>query len=203
MEMKEKVLNKAKELFCQFGYKTITMDEVANQLSVSKKILYEIYDSKSKLVEEVVGSLQKDIDREIENSFDKRYNAIEQIYATISQVEKVFGVLNSRKLNWELQKYYPKIRQSLDINVMERMKKYLYRNIQQGIAEGLYRPEIDMQFMFYFFWGITQNKWGEEIYPEHKFDFKEVEKKHMEYVLRIMATPKGVAVLEKIINPEK
>lgn len=203
MEMKGKVLRKAKELFCQFGYKTITMDEVANQLGVSKKTLYESYDSKSKLVQAVVDSLQMDIDRLIEESLDKKLNAIEQIYATMSHMEKALGVVNSRKLNWELRKYYPKIRLSLDTNMKERMKKYMYKNIQQGIAEGLYRPQLDMQFMFYFFWGVTQDKWDEDIYPEHKFSLKEVEQKHMEYALRIMTTPKGVEVLEKIINSEK
>ncbi len=202
-EMKEKILDKAKELFCQFGYKTVTMDEVAAQLGISKKTLYEVYDSKSKLIQAVVDSLQQDIDAEVEASIDEKNNAIEQVFSTMRHMDRLFGLMNSRQLQRELKKYYFKISQNLNYNIRERIKKYLYRNIQQGIAEGLYRSELDIQFMFHFFIGVVQNEVSDEIYPENKFTTKEIGENHMEYIVRIMATPKGVAMLEKIINPEK
>nr|WP_153850508.1 TetR/AcrR family transcriptional regulator [Ornithobacterium rhinotracheale] len=201
--MKEKILDKAKELFCQFGYKTVTMDEVAAQLGISKKTLYEVYDSKSKLIQAVVDSLQQDIDAEVEASIDEKNNAIEQVFSTMRHMDRLFGLMNSRQLQRELKKYYFKISQNLNYNIRERIKKYLYRNIQQGIAEGLYRSELDMQFMFHFFIGVVQNEVSDEIYPENKFTTKEIGENHMEYIVRIMATPKGVEMLEKIINPEK
>ncbi|QAR31567.1 TetR/AcrR family transcriptional regulator [Ornithobacterium rhinotracheale] len=200
--MKEKVLSKAKELFRQFGYKTVTMDEVARQLGVSKKTLYELYASKDELVGAVVESLQEDIAQEIAQSIDERYNAIEQMYATQRQLQRALGVLHSSKLNWELQRYYPKACQAQDTRAKEQMKKYLYQNIQQGIAEELYRPELDMQFLFYFFWGITRNEWNDMVYPAHKFSYEEIDRYHIEYFVRIMATPKGFAVLDKIMKEE-
>ncbi|MBV7440265.1 TetR/AcrR family transcriptional regulator [Weeksellaceae bacterium TAE3-ERU29] len=198
--MKGKILTVARKLFLKFGYRTVTMDDIAEELGISKKTLYENYNSKNKLIEDVVQDIFENVESRLnENNYEKELNAIERIYKMSQVIDSFFNV-TSRKPMREMEKYYPEIHKKVQIHIEEKIKKYLYKNIQEGISEGVYRKEVDIQFFFYFFLGIEKNGLSEQIYPEDKFNLKYVESKHLEYMIRILVTPKGQEILEEILK---
>ena len=198
--MKAKILTEARKLFLKFGYRTVTMDDIAEKLSISKKTLYENYSSKNKLIEDVVQDIFENVESRLnKNDYEKEKNAIERIYKMSQVIDSFFNV-TSRKPMWEMEKYYPEMYKKVQIHIEEKIKKHLYKNIQEGISEGVYRKEVDIQFFFYFFLGIEKNGLNEQIYPEDKFSLKYVESKHLEYIMRILVTQKGQEILEKILK---
>ncbi|HEX6193727.1 MAG TPA: helix-turn-helix domain-containing protein, partial [Chitinophagaceae bacterium] len=54
MDTKERIQNKAEELFMQFGIRSVSMDDIANNLGMSKKTVYQYFVDKDELVEAVV-----------------------------------------------------------------------------------------------------------------------------------------------------
>lgn len=201
--MKGKILTAARKLFLKFGYRTATMDDIAEDLGISKKTLYEHYNSKNKLIEDVVHNIFENVEQKLnESNADEALNAIEKIYKMSHLIDAFFNI-TSRRPKWELEKYYPEINKKVESNAERVIRKYLYENIQRGIAEGIYRQEVDIQFFFYFFLGMEKNGFNEQVYPEEKFTLKHIEQKHLEYIMRILATPKGLKILEEILKNNK
>ena len=197
--MKGKILTEARKLFLKFGYRTVTMDDIAEELSVSKKTLYENYNSKNKLIEDVVQDIFDNVENRLNEGQKENLNAIERIYKMSHALDEFFNV-TSRKPKRELEKYYPSIHKKVEENIEKTIKKYLYRNVQEGIAQGIYRKEVDLPFFFYFFLGIEKNGLNDSVYPEEKFTLKHVESKHLEYMMRILVTPKGLEILNEILK---
>ena len=198
--MKSKILTEARKLFLKFGYRTVTMDDIAEKLGVSKKTLYENYNSKNKLIGDVVQDIFENVESKLNASYNEdELNAIERIYKMSHVMDDFFNV-TTRNPKRELEKYYPEINKKVESHIERTIKTHLYKNIQQGISEGVYRKEVDIQFFFYFFLGIEKNGLNEEVYPEDKFSLKYVENKHLEYIMRILVTPKGLENSEEILK---
>lgn len=201
--MKERILAQAQKMFITYGYHSVTMDHIAKELCISKKTLYENYSSKNRLIEEVVLRICDSIEEKMEQSKqDEEKNAIEQLFESIDLVGEIFNK-KTRKPQWELRKYHPKIYEKVESHWETIVKKYMYQNLQKGIAQGLYRQEIDIRFFFRFFMAAKDSEISEKFYPEREFSVKEIEVNHIEYIMRILVTPKGLAILEKKLQKIK
>ena len=76
--MKEQIINTAIELFLTLGFKSITMDDIANKMGISKKTIYKFFSTKEALIEEAVEKVHHDVDISIKEIFQKKHNAIEE-----------------------------------------------------------------------------------------------------------------------------
>jgi len=110
--MKEKILLKATDLFLNLGFKSVTMDDLAKEMGISKKTIYSHYENKTKLVEETTMNLFWVISNGIDDIVSQKHNPIEELY----EIKKfVMSRLKDEKASpqYQLQKYYPKIYQTL------------------------------------------------------------------------------------------
>ncbi|MEO7044679.1 MAG: TetR/AcrR family transcriptional regulator [Ferruginibacter sp.] len=145
-EISERIRKKAHELFMQYGLRSVSMDDIANNLGMSKKTIYQYYADKDALVDEVVSAVINhnqdicDFDRNNAN------DAIHEIFMAMDMVVEMFKTMNPSVL-FDMQKYYPKAFQKF----LKHKNDYLYRtikeNITRGIKEELYRPEIKVEIL--------------------------------------------------------
>jgi len=197
--MKEKILEKATDLFLNLGFKSVTMDDLANEMGISKKTIYAHYDNKTKLVEESTDHLFETISHGIDYICALHKNPIEELY----EIKKfVMLHLKDEKSSpqYQLQKYYPKIHDTLREKQFEVMQDCVVDNIKRGIEQGIYRENLNIEFVSrIYFSGVTSIK-DHRLFPVSKFPVAELMDDYLEYHLRGIVTPKGRKVLNTIIN---
>ena len=76
--MKDKIINKAKEMFLRLGFKNITMDDIACEMCISKKTIYKYFSNKDVLIEESVELVHKEVHETIDKIVSQNFNAIEE-----------------------------------------------------------------------------------------------------------------------------
>lgn len=197
--MKEKILEKATALFLNLGFKSVTMDDLANEMGISKKTIYTHYENKTKLVEASTSQLFCVISQGIDHICSLQKNPIEELYEI-----KKFAMLHLKdeksSPQYQLQKYYPKIYQTIRQKQYEIMQDCVVDNIKRGLALDIYRENLNIDFVSrIYFSGVTSIK-DHSLFPNTQFPMPALMDNYLEYHLRGIVTPKGRKVLNSIIN---
>lgn len=197
--MREKIINKAGELFLNYGFKSITMDDIANNLGISKKTIYVHFANKTKLVQATTMRLFESISNGIACICELNKNPIEEIYS-IKQF--VMEHLKNEKSSpqYQLQKYYPKIYNSLKDKQFDVMQGCVIKNLERGVAEGLYRENINVDFISRIYFNSMMIIKDNNLFPKDKFSMSMLMNNYIEYHLRGICTPKGLEILNDHIN---
>lgn len=191
--MKEKIINKAKDMFLRLGFKSITMDDIAGEMCISKKTIYKYFANKELLIQESTQVLHKEVHEIITNIIARDYNAIEENFQIRKMFTDMFKSSDTSPI-YQLKKHYPEVYvQVLEYQVQE-CESCFKQNIEKGIIQGLYRKEIniDVYVKLYYALIFTIN---ENTRSEREVAALELEA--LEYHTRAMATPSGIIELEK------
>ncbi|MEA1786420.1 TetR/AcrR family transcriptional regulator [Arenibacter sp. GZD96] len=197
--MKAKILEKAEDLFITLGFKSVTMDDLANALGVSKKTIYHHFPNKTKLVEETTLNLFSKINARVDHIRAEAKNPIEELY----EIKKfVMHYLKDEKSSpqHQLQKYYPKIFNNIRQKQFNMMETCTVDNVKRGIQQGIYRENLNIDFISrIYFSGVISIK-DPVLFPVEKFPVVALQDDFLEYHLRGIVTPKGRKILNEIIN---
>ncbi len=197
--MKEKIIYKSADLFLNYGFKSVTMDDIANELGISKKTIYVHFDNKTKLVEAVTFYLFETISDGIDAICDSSANPIEELYDIKMFVMKH---LKNEKTSpqFQLKKYYPDIYNRLRFKQFEKMHESVNDSLQKGVDTGLFRTNIDVDFISrLYFNGMTGIK-DETIFPSSRYEMAYLMESFLEYHLRAIVTDNGMKILNIFIN---
>ena len=197
--MREKILLGATDLFLNYGFKSVTMDDIASAIGVSKKTIYHHFDNKTKLVEAVTFELFETICDGIDGICDTSKNPIEELYDI-----KMFVMhhLKSEKSSpqFQLKKYYPRIYEVLKLKQFEKMHDSVKDSLQKGIDTELFRPKINVDFISrMYFNGMTGIK-DNSIFPQDIYTMEYLMESYLEYHLRAIVTEKGFKILNQFIT---
>lgn len=196
--MRNQIIHKAAELFLNLGFKSVTMDDIANEMAISKKTIYVHFANKTKLVEAVTFELFENICEGIDGICNSSKNSIEQLYDI-----KMF-VMNHLKNEksspqHQLKKYYPQIYDVLKVKQFEKMHLSVKDSLQKGINNELFRSNIDIDFISrMYFNGMTGIK-DDSIFPQKLFSMNYLMESYLEYHLRAIVTDNGLQILNKFI----
>lgn len=199
--MKEQISQKAADMFLSHGFKSVTMDEIAEELGISKKTIYEHFASKTELVNNAVLYLYEIISSGIDEIRAAKKDPIEEMY----EIKKfVMSRLKGEKASpiFQLQKYYPEIFLEIRNRQYEKMQESITENLQRGVERGVYRKNINVGFVArIYFLGMNGIK-DESIFPRPEFSQKEIHEEFLSYHLRGIVTRKGLDKLNEIIKNE-
>ncbi len=192
----ERIITKADELFRRFGIRSVTMDEIAKQLSMSKKTIYQYFADKDAIVDAVfLQHIEKD-EIECAQMSISSANAVEEIFMVIDMIEEMFTNMNPSILN-DLKKYHPKT----DARFIVHKNKFIYNlikeNLERGIEEGLYRDNLNVDIISRFRVESMLLPFSPEFYSMHRYNLVEVESALAEHYLHGIASAKGVKLIEK------
>lgn len=199
--MRDKIVNKACEMFLTLGFKSVTMDDIAAEMGISKKTIYQHFANKEELVEESTMHLFDKISNGIDAIREMGKNSVEEIF-TIRNF--MMQHLNNESTSpfYQLQKFFPKIFSCLRAKQFEKMNTCMKENLQRGVDNGIYRGDIDIEFISrIYFTGLTGIKDG-DIFPTSQFDIQDVTRKYIEYHLRGIVTDKGLDILQMLLKNE-
>lgn len=147
MDEKEKqIIEKACDMFMNYGIKSVTMDDLSNNLGMSKKTLYQYISDKTELVHKVLEYEYKLKAQSFESISKNKGNAVEELIAVnnfINEMHKSY----KPSMMYDLKKYYPEIHNKYKDERRKRMYNSMVANLKQGKTENLYRQDMDEEII--------------------------------------------------------
>ena len=200
--MKHSITQKALTYFLQYGFKTFTMDDLANSLGISKKTLYEQFASKNDLVEATLDYALEMTCHQVDKFVSGEGSVIENVFRNQREVQNLFD-FNSSKPIWELKKYFPKTYERMDIEFTKSDALFIDKLLERGWEEGLFRKDINVSFYKVFYNSVQRLRTFSDTFDEKEFSFWDTIYTIMEYFFRIIVNEKGLQEIEKNLKKIK
>ena len=185
-------------MFLKLGFKSVTMDDIASEIGISKKTIYKYFSNKDILIENTIELAFSEVQEIIIKIENLNLNAIEENFEIKRMFREMFRSAESSPI-YQLKKHYPEVYAKALSSQIEVCETCFRDNILKGINEGLYRENLDVdnyvKFYYTLIFNINENTMLEK-------DAHELEVKALEYHIRAMATLAGIIELEKHLkNP--
>jgi AcrR family transcriptional regulator len=190
------ILSKVRELYTRYGIKSITMDDVARELGISKKTIYQYVTDKDDLVGKFIANEIELRQEEICKCFRTEFNAIEELFELSIFMNKLIRDQNPAT-DHDLKKYYPHHYQKVANIRRESTFKYIFQNMKKGIAEGLYRNEIDAEIIAKLYISRVESIHLNDLFTVEEFTSLRLYIELLNYHIRGIATDKGIIILNK------
>ena len=197
--MKEEIVKRALNDFMQYGFKTFTMDDLASKMGISKKTLYEHFPSKNDLVEAVLDYALDMSCKNVEAFVQGEGSVIENVYRNQKKVKEIFNINSDRPI-WELQKYYSKTYERMEIEFAKSDARFIDKLLEKAWQEELFREDINVNFYKTFYSSVQRLRSVANTFPEREFPFWDTIYTLMEYFFRILVNEKGMKELERVLQ---
>lgn len=199
MEGKERVLAFATELFLKYGVRNVTMDDLAQQLGISKKTIYSRYKNKREIVMAVANEFFRLEKERSETIATQSENAIDELIRIVSWSLSVLKRI-SPNLIFEIRKYYPEAWQVFDSFHRGYVFNKIRQNLEQGIAEGLYREGLHIEIIASLRILQIEATLHSDFFPASKFDQALVQVEIFELFMRGLVSDKGRILLDQYLS---
>ena len=196
METQSRILTKTHELFMLYGIRSVSMDEIANHLGISKKTIYQYFKDKDALVEGVIN-----IEIEMHQDEFSKYaaiseNAIHEIFLTLDTVEEMLKHMNPSVM-FDLQKYHTTAFEKFRTHKNTFFYDIIKANIERGKQEGLFRADIDVDVLTRYRLANMFLMFDFEHFPSNKFTPIQIISETTDNFLHGMATQQGLLIIEQ------
>jgi AcrR family transcriptional regulator len=193
--MQDRILNKARELMFQTGVKHVTMDDLATQLGISKKTIYQYFKDKDALVSSVV---ENDLAKHAlicNQSMQIADNAVHEIFLLMTVLQELFSSMNPLTL-FEIEKYYPLAFEKIKKHKDDFIFSMISANLEKGIAEGLYRKDVDVTILSRYRLETSLIPFNIHVFHPSKFDMLKVNLQIIEHFVYGVATLEGHKLMD-------
>ena len=196
MEPKERIASKAEELFMQYGIRSVSMDDIANNLGMSKKTLYQYFADKDELVEAVVEGHITEVQGDCMNCRTNATDAIHEIFLTMEHIAEEFNNMNPM-LVYDLEKFHFKAYQRFKNYKDKFLLQIIRNNIEWGIKEELYRPDLNIDVLSKFRIESILIPFNVAVFPPGKYNLAKTSEIMIEHFVYGLATVKGHKLIQK------
>jgi TetR/AcrR family transcriptional regulator, cholesterol catabolism regulator len=185
-----RIKEKAHALFMQYGLRSVSMDDIATSLGISKKTIYQFYADKDTLVDEVISSTFEHDQSCCERDRAASENAVHEVFLAIEFIVEMFKTMNPSVL-YDLQKFHS----ASYLRFVKHKDTFLYgmvsNNIRRGIVEELYRPELNVEVVARFRIESMMLPFNPEFKTKLKENIAVIEEEITLHYLFGLLTPKG------------
>lgn len=196
MEPKERILIKAEELFMQYGIRSVSMDDIANNLGMSKKTLYQYFADKDELVDAVVDGHIKEIQEDCMSCRLDATDAIHEIFITMERIMEEFSNMNPMLL-YDLEKFHFKAYQRFREHKDKFLLQIIRNNIEWGIKDELYRDDINVDVLSKYRIESMMIPFNVSVFPPGKYNLAETSGIIIQNFTYGLATIKGHKLIQK------
>ena len=195
--MKNKIIIRATELFLSLGFKSVTMDDLAQSMGISKKTIYQFFKNKDQLIRSCTRSIQTKLVEEFNEIRKNAGNPIIELFQVKKEVMKILGNTETAP-QFQLQKFYPEIYKELKDREFDLVGKNLQKSLERGINSGYFRKEINIDFIMRIYLNGLAGVRDINLFPLSEFKVEQVLEEFIEYHLRAISTKKGLSLLNRI-----
>lgn len=190
------IINCALRMFNKFGIRSVTMDDVAQELGISKKTIYKYFENKADLVHKSVRTAYEGMRCRLHEIHENADNSIDELI----EIDKVVGAVmenHNPGMRYQLQKYYPQTYNSLYEGRHDLIHKVISENIEKGKKDGWFREEANTDIITFLYCSKVETMPEEEEALLEKYTIKQMTRQALEYHIRGLATHKGLTYLEQ------
>ena len=187
------------ELFLTLGFKSVTMDDIAEEMKISKKTIYTFFANKEALVQSVVFSMYSYITTNLTQIREKANNPISELYEVkMFIMHQLKGEKTSPQ--HQLRKYYPNIHNELQKKQFDFMTKSVKKSLTKGLEMKLFRPSIDIDFISRMYFNGMVGIKNVDMFPTEKYSPEQLMENYLDYHLRAIVTEVGMKLLSSYIK---
>ncbi|MFA6352149.1 MAG: TetR/AcrR family transcriptional regulator [Bacteroidales bacterium] len=187
------------DLYNRYGIRSVTMDDVARELGISKKTLYESVKDKADLVEQVMFHNQQNNVKKVNSLTSPEINAIEELFLVNYYMNQMMKEQNP-SVGYDLRKYYSAIFEQLLARQRESMHNAIRVNLEKGVREGLYRDNMNIGLISKIHLTRLEYRHSTDPYMISDLNSEEVMREIFIYHIHGIASEKGIKELYKQIK---
>lgn len=196
------ILHGASELFMKYGVKSITMDEIARHLSVSKKTIYQHFADKDELVITFTRFVLQQQQGEISALEDKNTDVMVGLYG-LSEFTRTKVCNINPSLLFDLKKYFPAAWKIFSDHKRSFLKNHVKGFITRGVAEGYFRADVDIEIISRMRMEQVEMCFNQDVFPSEEFGMAAIHIQLFEHFVYGICTVKGHEKLDTLYNKAK
>ncbi len=199
IDLEKSIVVTSTELFLTLGFKSVTMDDIAEEMKISKKTIYTFFANKEALVQSVVFSVYSYITTNLTQIREKASNPISELYEVkMFIMHQLKGEKTSPQ--HQLRKYYPNIHKELQKKQFDFMTKSVKKSLTKGVEMKLFRPSIDIDFISRMYFNGMVGIKNVDMFPIEKYSPEQLMENYLDYHLRAIVTDNGMKLLSSYIK---
>lgn len=195
MEIKDRILNHAQRLFIRNGIKSVSMDDIAADMAMSKKTLYKWFENKDQIVQATMNQRLDRVQCDCAVVAGSAHDAVEEMLLLSKWADEQFSGIHPSIFN-DMKKYHPAAWELFKAHKNTFILAQITQNLRRGMAEGLFRPDLDVEVLARLNLAQIELAFDSELYPAAQFSPLRVNRVFDEHFLLGVATLKG----HKLIN---
>ena len=200
--MKERILTAAEQLFWKYGVRSVTMEDIAKQLGISKKTIYQHFTDKEDILYQVIQEKVNSDVTEMNCVFTEMANPIEELMMVLEMMRKNQHEV-SPNLLMDIKRYHPQafglFRQHMDQHIM----KSILENIQKGVEQGVYRSDINPAILARMRVEQIELAFNNEFFPTNQYSMLDIQRELIHHFVRGMLTEEGFTIYNQYVNKEE
>lgn len=199
MEKSKNFFKSTTELFTRYGIKSLTMDDIARHLGISKKTIYQFVKDKKELVKKGMALMIKEEQSRIIESTKLSKTAIDELIEMTKCVSSKLGDIHPSVI-YDLQKYHPEAWKILENHKQEFIHNIILNNIKRGVSEGYYRKNINPEIIANVYICMMDNIINPESSINKTMSLEELHLEIINYHIKGISNEKGVEYLKKALE---
>jgi len=200
MEQIERIIRGGEELFMQAGIKSVTMDDIARHLGMSKKTIYQFFKDKNELVIALIKMKLQDDECQMAEIISGSGNVIEEMINMMKCSEEMFARINPIVIH-DLQKYHPEAWKQFQDFKMKVLVRTMEDLLEKGTRQGYIRPDIDIKILARMRMSQIELGFNYNVFPVNEFNPWKVQQQMQEHFNYGICTLEGYKLLEKYRHP--
>ena len=199
MEIKERIIAKAREQFFRYGVKSVTMDDIARELGISKKTIYQHFEDKDAIVHQLMMAEMANDKCEWDELDGSSNNVIEKIVKSMDIIRQAVAEINPSTF-FDIKKYHPKTWELFQEHKQKFIMESVRKELLQGIEQGFFRDDIKVEILVRMRLEQIEIAFDPHLFPPNKFSLIEVELTMLDHYIRGILTPKGLEVYREFMH---
>ncbi len=201
MDQVSTILASAEKLFMRYGIRSVSMDDIAKELGMSKKTLYQYVENKGDLIESI---FENRIDSEKCDMADIIAGAEDAVQEMVQIGNYVIEKLRqlSPNIMFDLQKYYPGTWKKMESLQLKHVYSLIYKNILRGKEEGVYRSNIDPDIVAKLYVAKTSMVVDQDLFPVHQYNMEKLFRQYISYHLHGILSSRGLELMALHLDQE-
>ena len=196
MEIKDRILNHSQSLFTRNGIKSVSMDDIATSMAMSKKTIYKWFANKDEIVYAVMDRHLAGTQSECSQVIGVSTSAIDEIFRMLTWMKQQFGDVHP-SVFYDMQKFYPATWELWLAHKNEYILKQIVDNLRRGITEGLYRPDLDVDVLARLRLAQIEMVFNATVFPPESFTLQRLQHVILEHFILGVATLKGFNLINE------
>jgi AcrR family transcriptional regulator len=200
--LRDRIIRNSRELFLENGFSSVTTDDIARQLSISKRTLYEHFSSKDEIFGEVVNQILDEIEERINSIVNKFKNEPE-----VSVIEQIIDLWKAghessmkleRQLMIEIKTKRPDIFARIEDFRKNQFKKMFYEISEKSRRQGLFRSSFSIDAAYIIIYAAFEKMMSLNVLMEHNISMNDYKRSIFDILFNGLLTDKGRIEYQKI-----